>query len=80
MLDCSFGGTSIGPTRGNLSSVLNPWNVLAHAGGRLLAVHELRCGYASMPMMLHESEPQGQDVHVHSQELFVFHKWCRPNV
>ena len=22
---CSWGGTTIGPTRGNLSTVLNPW-------------------------------------------------------
>ena len=32
--ELSEGGTSIGPTSNNLTSVLNPWNVLHHAGGK----------------------------------------------
>lgn len=31
--ELSFGGTSVGPTSNNLTSVLNPWNVVHHAGG-----------------------------------------------
>ena len=34
--ELSAGGTSIGPTSNNLSSVLNPYNVRYHCGGKCL--------------------------------------------
>lgn len=39
--ELSAGGTSIGPTSNNLTSVLNPWNVIHHTGGVLLCCNAM---------------------------------------
>lgn len=41
--ELSEGGTSVGPTSNNLTSVLNPWNVLHHAGGKPVFLDVLGC-------------------------------------
>ena len=56
LADCSYGGTSIGPTSNNLTSVLNPWNVLHHAGGehtcdRHRSTHRLMVGSRHLSLM-----------------------------
>ena len=59
--ELSAGGTSVGPTSNNLSSILNPWKVTHHAGG---AIHwttfECSCVVAAYFAALHVTHERGR--------------------